>query len=358
MAAPVITSISPTSGPPGTKVTVTGTGLSQVTGVTLGGTVVQFTPVSDTSLTFTVPAGMASGVDDLDLDYPGTVVDPHAFTVAGGGGGGPIDTVIWITIENAALADFTPALAPYFNGLLAAWASCTNYTPGANGTGNSLPNYMNATVGAPIWGGDCDACQSADTSIVDLLEKAGKTWQVQAEGLGTQNLLTPFPGSKGGYDNHHNPLAHLSLVNSPGNPRLKNFHDASSLNLSALPNFTHYEPNVLNSGHTPGGSQGIKNIDAFLKGFIPKVLASPKFAPGGSGLAIIWLDNDGKDTSGAFKPVPFVALGPGAKSGGFKSSVAYTPYDWLHTLEAIFGLGSLGRGDASGKLMSDIIPGA
>ncbi len=313
------------------------------------GTYVDTTVVPGQTYAYDLDARNAAGAS------PAT--PPQSVTIPGGGGGA-IDTVVWISIENAALSAFTPALAPYFQTLLAAWASCTAFTPGPQGTGNSLPNYMNATVGAPIWGGDCDACQTADTSIVDLLETAGKTWQVSAEGLGTQNLLTPFPGSSGGYDNHHCPLAHLSRVNSPGNPRLKNFHDASALNLGALPNFTHYVPNVLNSGHTPGGNTGIQNIDKFLKAFVPTVLASPKFKAGGTGLGVIMLDNDGKNASGGWNPVPFIAFGPTVHAGGFKSGVAYNPFSFLRTVEAIFKLPDLGRGDHGASVMTDLIPGA
>jgi hypothetical protein len=70
--APVISGFTPTSGPVGTRVTVSGSGLIRATGVTLNGVPVpSYTGgVGGTSLSFTVPAGSSSG--------------PIAITTAGG----------------------------------------------------------------------------------------------------------------------------------------------------------------------------------------------------------------------------------------------------------------------------------
>ena len=62
VAGPTITSISPTSGPVTTVVTITGTGLTGVSSVKFGGGVsAAFTPVSDTKVTATVPTGAKTG---------------------------------------------------------------------------------------------------------------------------------------------------------------------------------------------------------------------------------------------------------------------------------------------------------
>ena len=64
-AAPTITSFTPTTGPVGTSVTITGTGFmdgSTVTGVTFNTTAATtFTVNSDTSITATVPTGATTG---------------------------------------------------------------------------------------------------------------------------------------------------------------------------------------------------------------------------------------------------------------------------------------------------------
>jgi hypothetical protein len=61
VAAPVVTSFTPTSGPVGTVVTVSGTGFTGASSVTFDGTSASFLEVSDVELTATVPAGATTG---------------------------------------------------------------------------------------------------------------------------------------------------------------------------------------------------------------------------------------------------------------------------------------------------------
>ncbi|MET4170850.1 hypothetical protein ABIB99_001932 [Bradyrhizobium sp. LA6.1] len=73
IAAPTVTSISPTAGPTagGTSVTITGTNFTGVTAVTFGGTAAAgFTFNSATSITATSPAG-AAGAVDVRVTTPG-----------------------------------------------------------------------------------------------------------------------------------------------------------------------------------------------------------------------------------------------------------------------------------------------
>lgn len=62
---PTVTDISPTSGSNdgGTTVTITGTGFTNISSVAFGGTAVNYTIVSDTSITATTPAAAAGVVD-------------------------------------------------------------------------------------------------------------------------------------------------------------------------------------------------------------------------------------------------------------------------------------------------------
>jgi IPT/TIG domain-containing protein len=61
-SAPSITNLEPATGPADTSVTVTGTGMSQVDGVTVAGAEVAFKAPSDTMLTFTIPGNGGGAV--------------------------------------------------------------------------------------------------------------------------------------------------------------------------------------------------------------------------------------------------------------------------------------------------------
>jgi uncharacterized repeat protein (TIGR03803 family) len=77
---PTITGFSPPSGPVGTPVTITGTGLMQTTKVTFNNTVATFTVNSDTQVTATVPTGATTG--KIEITTPGgTAKSATSFTV-------------------------------------------------------------------------------------------------------------------------------------------------------------------------------------------------------------------------------------------------------------------------------------
>jgi subtilisin-like proprotein convertase family protein len=81
MAAPTVTSFTPTSGPPGTAVTITGTNLQGVTSVTFGGVPsTSITNNTPTSVTATVPANAVTG--PIGVTTPnGTATSATSFTV-------------------------------------------------------------------------------------------------------------------------------------------------------------------------------------------------------------------------------------------------------------------------------------
>ena len=82
---PRITSISPTSGPigGGTLVTINGTNFLGVTIVLIGGRIAPtYTVVSDTTVTAITPAGLTTGLADVEVTTPtyGSAVSYGAFT--------------------------------------------------------------------------------------------------------------------------------------------------------------------------------------------------------------------------------------------------------------------------------------
>jgi outer membrane protein assembly factor BamB len=93
VAAPTVGSFTPTSGPVGTTVTVTGSNFTGATGVMFAGTPASFTVVGDTRIDATVPAGAGSG--------------PIAVTTAGGTA--TSSAAFTVTVPDFALAATPPA---------------------------------------------------------------------------------------------------------------------------------------------------------------------------------------------------------------------------------------------------------
>ena len=78
---PVISSFTPTSGPVGTKVTITGSGLTGASKVSFGGVSAAFTVNSGTQITATVPSGAVTGKIKITT-AGGSVTSSGIFTVS------------------------------------------------------------------------------------------------------------------------------------------------------------------------------------------------------------------------------------------------------------------------------------
>ncbi|HEU5373453.1 MAG TPA: PIG-L family deacetylase, partial [Gaiellaceae bacterium] len=76
---------SPTSGQPGTTVTLAGSGFTGATGVSFNGLPASFTVISDTSITARVPAGATTGFVTVTTTF-GPAGSPSPFTVLGTAG--------------------------------------------------------------------------------------------------------------------------------------------------------------------------------------------------------------------------------------------------------------------------------
>lgn len=120
---PVITSISPTSGPAGTVVTLTGSGFIGTTTVTFGGTNASFNVTNNTTLTATVPAGAPGGTIDIRVtNGSGTSVNTTADN--------------FNNTSNTATVTYTL----YFRWTLIAWSGIDNISVTAALSGNESPD--------------------------------------------------------------------------------------------------------------------------------------------------------------------------------------------------------------------------
>jgi hypothetical protein len=121
LPAPVVSSISPTSGPSagGTSITISGTGFTGATGVKFGSTAATgYTVDSDTSITATSPAG--SGTVDVTVTTSGgtsATGSGDQFTYILDNGGLNYDLSVWAT---------TPSMTVYDGKLYTTWVENTS----------------------------------------------------------------------------------------------------------------------------------------------------------------------------------------------------------------------------------------
>ncbi len=81
--APVISSLSPTSGAAGSSITINGSNLGSSDTVSFGSTAATITSSSSTSLTVTVPSGLAAGAYNVTVTASGSTSNAETFTVTG-----------------------------------------------------------------------------------------------------------------------------------------------------------------------------------------------------------------------------------------------------------------------------------
>ncbi len=130
-AAPVITGFSPSSGLPGTVVTITGDNFSQVQAVAFNGVQATFTVGSPTSLTATVPQGAATG--------------PISVTTAGGTA---TSSVNFFVLTAPTIGGISPTSGPTGSTVT---ITGSGFDPAPGGTtvtfgGNSVATVTSATV--------------------------------------------------------------------------------------------------------------------------------------------------------------------------------------------------------------------
>lgn len=134
--APVVTSVSPASGPVGTTITIIGTGFTGATSVTVGGVPASFTVNSSTQITATVPTGTPAGVVDVRVTGPG---------------GTSLNTAADNFTNTSSAQTVTYTL--YFRFTLLVWTGKNNIGALAALTGQETPdnpqtNNVSASVGA------------------------------------------------------------------------------------------------------------------------------------------------------------------------------------------------------------------
>jgi hypothetical protein len=322
----------------------------------------------------------------------------------------PIKHVAIIVLENKTVADwFGPtgrAFAPYLSTTLPKQGEVMLRMYGIGH--NSATNYIALVSGqppTPASKNDCpdplkhvtpetgpsgiahsDGCQYPANfkTIADQLTAKGLTWKGYNQDIPapcSQLSHNPAPGTS--YARKHNAFIFFDSVIQSGlcQSNVVGFHALDAdLAAGTLPNFSVIAPNECDDGHTacpatlPSNPvtddiDQLKQADAFLKKYVPKILAVPAMKQ--DGLLIVTFDESVLDSTaccneqpgpaakypgsyfgepfgrgggdnGGIMISPFISPGSSHLIGLHLNTNPYNLYSTLRSIEDIFGLGHLG----------------
>lgn len=237
----------------------------------------------------------------------------------------------------------------YITSLGNNYARATNYYAI---THPSLPNYLD------LYGGsnygittDCSpssSCHINAVNLADNLEAHGLTWRTYQESMPAPCYLT----SSGTYAPKHNPFVYFDDIrddaarcNTGVVPYTQLASDLSST--VTTPNFVFITPNLCDDMH----DCPVRTGDTWLSNNLPSILNSPACTIETCLLILTWDEDDGSQGN----QVLTIFAGSAAKTGGVTSSVPYTHFSLLRTIEDIFRLPTQTNNDAAASPMTDLL---
>lgn len=280
--------------------------------------------------------------------------------------------VFIIVMENLGYA--RAVRLPYISSLAAQYGVATRYFAA---THPSLPNYLALTSGETWVRSDCWYCYVSSNNLGAEASAAGVSWGAYMEGLPGPCWLGPW-WPTGDYAGKHDPFRYyrdirgstalcagirpladleVALGAAPG----PSSGSSAPGPAAAVPRLVWITPNLCHDMHDCSPQVG----DAWLRSFVPRILASPAWKGGGA-LFITWdegLGTEGCCTAGppsapgaagpsgtgqAVRPtggggqVLTLVLAPGVPAGT-RIAVPYNHYSLLATVEDGLGLPLLGH---------------
>jgi phosphatidylinositol-3-phosphatase len=245
----------------------------------------------------------------------------------------PFSHVFLVVLENKSEGDIIGAPnAPYLNSLIEQYGLANDYQGVAH---PSQPNYLALFSGSTQDVFDDDVHDVSAPSIADQLEAAGKTWRVFAENLPVGSCFTGAsavdgPDGTGLYVRKHNPAVSFNSISGSAE-RCANIQPLSAFDPAAA-DFQLIVPNMCHTMHDCPVEDG----DAWLRAFVPTILASEAWKDGG--VLFITFD-EGADKSRQ-NEVATLVIAPDV-APGMKSGVAHNHYSLLRTIEIGLGVACL-----------------
>jgi phosphatidylinositol-3-phosphatase len=328
-------------------------------------------------LVVALSAGVVSIVSAVGVQLAGAQARAHRAVARAAAGSAPCGVrtsagkykhVIVIFMENHAYNSiYNSSSAPYITSLANKCGLATNYH---NVTHPSLPNYIAATTGANYkqlkpfvsdkppgpgveWSGN---------NIFYQLNLAGRPWRGYAETM-------PAPCDKtnyGFYAARHNPAVYdtdldncdtndVPLGSTSSSALLTDF--ASSSNAPAYSTVT---PNLCNDMHDAKGcpSNLILTGNNWLKGWLPKITATPVYKQGQTVIFVTWDEGEpgtrgeacATNISDQGCRVVTIVVAPSVVRGK-KVATLFNHYSLLKTSEQLLGLPQIGKAKTANSML-------
>lgn len=209
----------------------------------------------------------------------------------------------------------------------------------------SEPNYIAMIAGSRLGVNDDREHRLQASNLTDLLEAKNLTWKAYAE-----NLPGPCQQRNGRlFAQRHVPFLSFSDIMN-NRSRCANIVDAKRLAADIendrLPHYAMYTPNLKNDGH----DTGTRYADDWLRRTFGPWLDDPRFMK--DTLFVVTFDEG--DYHDPENHIYTVLYNPEYVKAGSVSDRRYDHMSLLKFIEDNFGLGDLGRGDASATAITGI----
>lgn len=212
-----------------------------------------------------------------------------------------------------------------------------------------------------------DGCPTQPLAVgVDSMTKeltaSGKTWRGYYQSIPATGSLVYNSGL---YVRRHNFQVFFNDVwtnPAQANHMISDATLVSDINADNFANWTTIVPDTGHDAHDGATIPALQAADAYLKTFMPSLLARPIFQPGGDGVVIITFDESdlsGDNQCGGFADpkncgghIAYVMIGPNIKRG-YQSGTVFHQKDILRTMCDLIGVGTCPGDGASGSSLGE-----
>jgi len=247
------------------------------------------------------------------------------------------DRFIIINLENS---DYSTAVSDTYFSSLASQSGVllTNYHAVAH---PSQPNYVSQLFGDTYGIKNDNNINVPGENIVDRLEGKGISWKAYMENY-PGGCFTKAKSSDGLYTRKHNPFISMDTIRTNAD-RCAKIVDASELDTdisnSDVPQYVYYTPNMDNDGHDTSPEVA----SSWLEQFFSTRLTDTRFVDART-LVVVTFD-ESENQNGDNQVWTVLLGGVVAERTGQEDAGTYGHYCLTKTLEANWGLASLGRQD-------------